>query len=424
MRLRADGFHMTRIHSDRGKEFRGKFQAWAESRGFITTRTAGDDPRANGRAEVAVQAVKSMLRKALHEAQTELEYWPMAARYINEVLRYCRRGDKIDFPPFMKPVLARKRAWKRLELEPASEEVWYLAPAWADHGHWIMRADGSVGITRYTLMAAPLAQVDEVWLALEEDGRGGDPIAVRRRIRGKRAIREVHLEDGDESGSDAERTSQKARLYKLVEDEIRHVYEDDSDVVEATLSTITKIRKMAEGIQTAGDEVLQTRIVGTKEVVKDWELWLPSVTSEFNSLIRDKQALQKLNKDQYRILKQRATLEGKSIEELPSKMVWVVKPDASAPTTGKRKSRWVICGNFEPEKEGQETYSGGADSTAFRVMVKKAAEMNWEGATLDVKTAFLNANLEEDDGEWIVIRPPHILVAQNCSWRRTMSFWH
>ena len=412
MRLRADGYHLTRIHSDRGKEFRGKFQDWAEGRGIITTRTAGDDPRANGRAEVSVQAVKSMLRKALHESQADLEYWPMAARHINEILRYSRRGDKIDFPPFMKRVLARKRGWKRQELEPVSEEVWYLAPAWADHGHWIMRSDGSVGITRYTMMPAPVAQVDEVWLALEDDGRGGDPIAVRRRIRGKRAIRELHLEEKEGSGSDEELTKQKALIYKVVEDEIRHIYDDDPEVVEATLSTITKIRKMAEGMQTEGDEVLQTRIVGTKEVVRDWELWLPSVNSEFNSLINDKQALQKLNRDQYKALKKKAVEEGRTIEELPSKMVWVVKPDASAPTTGKRKSRWVICGNFEPEKEGQETYSGGADSTAFRVMVKKAAEMDWEGATLDVKTAFLNASLEEDDGEWIVIRPPHILVAQ------------
>ena len=412
MRLRADGFHLTRIHSDRGKEFRGKFQAWAESRGILTTRTAGDDPRANGRAEVAVQAVKTMLRKALHEAQTEAEYWPMAARYINEVLRYSRRGDKIDFPPFMKPVIARKRAWKREELETFSEEVWYLAPAWADHGHWIMRSDGSVGITRYTLMPAPRAQVDEVWLALEDDGRGGDPMTIRRRIRGKRAVRELHLEEADDLGSDEERAQEKARIYKLVEDEIRHVYEDDWDVAEATLNTVTKIRKMAEGIQTTGDEVLQTRIVGTKEVVRDWDLWIPSVNSEFNSLINDKLALQRLDKEQYKALKKRALEEGKSIEELPSKMVWVIMPDASAPTTGKRKSRWVICGNFEPEKEGQETYSGGADSTAFRVMVKKAAEMNWEGATIDVKTAFLNASLEDDDQEWIVIRPPHILVAQ------------
>ena len=133
---------------------------------------------------------------------------------------------------------------------------------------------------------------------------------------------------------------------------------------------------------------------------------------EFGVQLNDKLALQRLDKEQYKALKKRALEEGKSIEELASKMVWVIKPDASAPTTGKRKSRWVICGNLEPEKEGQETYSGGADSTAFRVMVKKAAEMNWEGATIDVKTAFLNASLEDDDQEWIVIRPPHILVAQ------------
>ena len=35
--------------------------------------------------------------------------------------------------------------------------------------------------------------------------------------------------------------------------------------------------------------MLQARIVGTKEVIRDWELlWLPSVRSEFNSLFNDK----------------------------------------------------------------------------------------------------------------------------------------
>ena len=412
MRLRADGYHLTKIHTDRGKEFRGKFQAWAESRGIITTRTSGDDPRANGRAEVAVQVVKTMLRKALHEAETEVEYWPMAARYINEVLRYGRRGDKVDFPSFMKPVIARKRGWKRDELQPFSEEVRYLAPAWADHGHWIMRPDGSVGITRLTLIPAPKLRVDEVWLAVENDGRGGDPMAARRRIRGKTAIRELNGVDADENDSGEDRVHLKAKLYKLVEDEIGHVYSDDCEVAEGALQTITKIRKMAEGLQTPGDEILQTRIVGTKEVIRDWELWRPSVDSEFTSLVDDKMALQRLDKDQYKELKKKAQEIGKTIEELPSKMVWVIKPDAAAPTTGKRKSRWVICGNFEQEKVGQETYSGGADSTAFRLMIKKATEMKWDGATLDVKTAFLNAELEEDDQEWIVIRPPHILVAQ------------
>ena len=88
-----------------------------------STPTSGDDPRANGRAEVAVQVVKTILRKALHEAEAEVDYWPMAARYINEVLRYGERGYKVNFPSFMKPVIARKRGWKRDELQPFSEEV-------------------------------------------------------------------------------------------------------------------------------------------------------------------------------------------------------------------------------------------------------------------------------------------------------------
>ena len=152
------------------------------------------------------------------------------------------------------------------------------------------------------------------------------------------------MEDEDDTGSDAKRVRETARIYKLVEDEIRHVYDDD--YTEASLNMMTKIRKMAEGVQTAGDEALQARIVGTKEVVRDWELWSPSVNSEFNSLINGKMALRKLNEEQYKTLKSRALAERKSIEELPSKMVWVIKPDASAPTTGKRQSRWVICTNF------------------------------------------------------------------------------
>ena len=54
MGLQVDGFEVQRVHTDRGKEFRGQFQTWAMNRSLVVSRTAGDDPRANGRAEVAV----------------------------------------------------------------------------------------------------------------------------------------------------------------------------------------------------------------------------------------------------------------------------------------------------------------------------------------------------------------------------------
>ena len=59
-----------------------------------------------------------------------------------------------------------------------------------------------------------------------------------------------------------------------------------------------------------------------------------------------------------------------------------------------------------------DTYSGGADSTALRLLIKKAAVSGWEGASLDIKTAFLNATLDDDQEDYIAVKPPSIFVSQ------------
>ena len=64
---------------DRGHEFSGLFRKWANSRGIVLTRTPGDDPRANGRAEVAVKSLKTQIRRLLKQADVGSEYWPLAA---------------------------------------------------------------------------------------------------------------------------------------------------------------------------------------------------------------------------------------------------------------------------------------------------------------------------------------------------------
>ena len=58
-----------------------------------------------------------------------------------------------------------------------------------------------------------------------------------------------------------------------------------------------------------------------------------------------------------------------------------------------------------------EQVRGGADATAFRSMIKKAATMGWDGMgwiNAEKQTEFLNAGLDE----WSFDLPPHILVAQ------------
>lgn len=53
LRLRADGFWVSQIHTDQGHEYYGPLKKWCLKTGIIVTRTPGDDPQGNGRAEVA-----------------------------------------------------------------------------------------------------------------------------------------------------------------------------------------------------------------------------------------------------------------------------------------------------------------------------------------------------------------------------------
>ena len=74
--------------------------------GFLHTRTPGDDPRANGRAEVSVQNVKGQgpLRRTLYQAGAGSEMWPLALRHVNEVLRTQRIASTKEFPRFLETV--------------------------------------------------------------------------------------------------------------------------------------------------------------------------------------------------------------------------------------------------------------------------------------------------------------------------------
>ena len=145
-------------------------------------------------------------------------------------------------------------------------------------------------------------------------------------------------------------------MFKLIEDEMKSIIDDPDEAAQASFEGVAMLRKMADGMSTKAEEILQTRVVAVKEVVRDWQQWIPALKSEVKSLFEDKQALRKLGPDELRSLKETAK-----------------EPDAAAPKLGKKKARWVICGNYETEKPEQETYSGGADSAALHLMVKKAS---------------------------------------------------
>ena len=403
LRLRADGYHVGRIHSDRGHEFNGEFVRWARTRGIYLTKTAGDDPRGNGRAEVTVKQIKEQVRRILRQAEEGARWWPWAVRYVGELNRCQRLDKKPDFPRFMQEVNVKKRTWRQEAFEVTVEKVRYLCPSSEDHGHWIVKGEERPRVTKL-ILGQTVEPVDHrFWGALEEKSR--DAFTLRRRLRGKTSIRRMGVlteEDEHEEGKVAKR-----RVEQVIQDEMQYLVEDDPDTAAHEVRLFSKLRKMVEEVDET-EEVLQTKIISPKEVSRDWKKWIEAVDSEYTSLTKEKEALRKLSPEEIEEMKKDAARSGKGIEIIPSKLVCTVKP---APQGGKRKIRWVACGNLEPKKDGEENFSSGADATSFRALLYVSSRQQWKAFVLDVRTAFLNAEMKQNENEdLILVKPPYLLI--------------
>ena len=406
MRLRADGYHIGHIHCDRGHEFQGEFKKWANLRGIRVTRTPGDDPRGNGRVELTIKVLKNQIRKALGQAGVDYKWWPWALRCCNEVNRAVRLDTTPSWPRFLKEVKVKKRTWRRHDLGPGVEKVKYLCPSAEDHGHWIVADDQAPRVTKCILRSTVEPEENEVWLALERDMN--DAWTVRRRLREKVAVRRMDASMDPTGEEESEEKRFKESIMKVIEEEAQRVLEDDPEVAQEGVKIIGKLRRMAEGVPVEEEEVLQTKIVSPKEVTQNWEKWSEAVQAEIHSLIEEKGALKMLTPEQVEVLKKEAGLTGREVEVIPSKMVYTLK---AAPAGGKRKARWVICGNYEEKRADEENYSSGADATALRVLLWYSSKHQWEGCVLDVKTAFLNAEMVLKDTEPVIlVKPPSVML--------------
>ena len=403
LRLKMDGYTVNRIHTDQGREFSGQFAAYCRRRGIMLTKTAGDEPQANGRAESTVKRVKTMVRKALHQAEKDARWWPWATRYINEILRCHRIYEVPTFPMFMEKILVRKRRWQRDDLGPTMEEVCYLGPSTENHGHWIVKEGERPRLTRCVMKKVEGRPTEGQWIALERELLDG--LTLRRRLRGKTTIKKLQKEVESEEEKEKK---EKMRVKRVVEEEMLKIHDDDPDLAVCSILVLGKLKKILEEGVEEEEEILQTKIVSPKEVAKEWKKWIPSAEDEVHSLLTEKQALLPLPAQKVTDFMEEARRRGVKVELIPSKLVFARKPGKNG---GKLKVRWVICGNFESKQPEETNYSGGADASAFRIMILLAARHQWEGASLDVKTAFLNAEMTfKDDEHLMLVLPPTFFV--------------
>ena len=110
--------------------------------------------------------------------------------------------------------------------------------------------------------------------------------------------------------------------------------------------------------------------------------------------------------------------------KIPAKLVTVKKPLHDGTGGWKAKARVVCCGNFEPGSVGKGLKNRAEVPNTFemRTLLALGAERGWSVGSLDVKTAFLYAELIEEEDGIVAVQPPALLVRlglvrSNVQWK-------
>ena len=183
-----------------------------------------------------------------------------------------------------------------------------------------------------------------------------------------------------EDKEDQDIRAQRQRARRLIEEEMVEAMEDDERTARIVLDSIAMVKELVG--PEIGEEVLQTRIVSQAEVRRSIEDWKPSIEKELSSLFEVKGALQEITEAEVKKL-----LDEDRAELIPSKLVFTVKPDQTN-KKGKKKTRLVACGNYSQRDDGQDLFAGGACAVALRAAMTVAAQCDFEGAVMDVRTCF------------------------------------
>ena len=85
VKLRNAGCPVHTVHSDRGRQLVSQaLGSWLTEQTIALSDTGGEDPQANGRAELGVQHMKSHVRRLLKATGFDKKWWPALLRHVAE----------------------------------------------------------------------------------------------------------------------------------------------------------------------------------------------------------------------------------------------------------------------------------------------------------------------------------------------------
>ena len=227
----------------------------------------------------------------------------------------------------------------------------------------------------------------------------------------------------DEPGQVLIALEQAAELLQDYDEGVQHERRDLEECVEHWASLglhqhprLAKLEpEYTEGIEEIIQRAVEAQIplrhtynVSPQEARSEIQRWRPAIVKELGVVER---GFKRIAGGDLAKLKEKF-----QVQELPSKLVYTVKPPAGGvdpPEEAafcKRKARIVCCGNYAAEDQG-ELFAGGAAAESLRCALTYTAKRRWRAGITDITGAFMLTPLPTGVGEVVyIIRPPAALV--------------
>ena len=416
------------LRTDGGTEYAGELKEMMKEAGIEHQRTVRYTPQQNGRAERLNRTLLDKARCMLFEAKAPATLWAEALTTANLLrnVTAVSTDDKTPHEAFTgkTPDLSMLRVFGsvahvqiprqlRKKLDKRSIKMMFVGYEAGRKGWKMMTKVKGKWKTQVTRDAA------------FEEEKMAYPTIIHKQAEDHETELEL-LFDEEQMATWPQSDDEDDRSYAS-DDDVPELAADSEDEEETPatedegekkgMQRYRNLNDIVSGVAAAvrGEDWDNPPSLSVVKARPDAALWEKSMTDELTSLA-EKGVYEEVELPQ-----------GK--KALPSRWVYKIKRDATG-KVDKYKSRYVACGNLQRIDEANTIcHAPTSSGTSLRILLGMAATQDWEIDQLDVKTAFLNGELDEE----IYMKPPPGFEQDGRVWKlnraiyglkQAASAWH
>ena len=427
---RQTGEKVRSLRTDGGTEYRGVLRDRLSEAGVEHQTTVRYSPQQNGRAERLNRTLLEKTRCILFEAKLPKKMWAEAittANYLRNVTA-TSVDDKTPYEAFhkVKPDLSLLKVFgclahvhipkaRRKKLDERSFKAIFVGYEAGTKGWKVMTRKGSrwkMIITRDAVFEEDKMAYPQLISNIPEEKDDH----VHELLEEPTAEDEDTDDDEDASSTDESETS----------DEEDDASDDEGEGKKERPQLVPQSKKtrFLRDIISGNGTAMATKA--------DWDAWDNPPTLEVVRNREDAQLWEESMNEELRSLMEKDVYEEVPLppgcKALPSRWVYKIKRDDQG-KVDKYKSRYVAKGYLQRLDDEDSSHAPTSSTVVLRILLAMAAQEDWDIEQMDVKTAFLNGELDED----VYMKPPPGFEGKGIVWKlkkaiyglkQAASAWH